>query len=124
MPACAISPSDCRDQVRRVGNDLVKNNGRKEYYTVQEVKDANRRQSIPYDLSCWSYAAFNSHEDFDDYHRSIGESCDYVSMKLDMLSSVSNGNELSWLDFDIDLSWLEFPDIDWSIFDFFDFFDF
>ncbi len=45
-------------------------------------------------------------------------------MKLDMLSSVSNGNELSWLDFDIDLSWLEFPDIDWSIFDFFDFFDF
>jgi len=35
-----------------------------------------------------------------------------------MLLSVSNAADTSW--FDVDLSWLEFPDIDWSIFDFFD----
>ena len=119
MPACAIAPSDRRRQVRLVGNDLVKNYGRKQYYTVQEVKNANRRQGISYDVGCWSHATFNTHGDFDDYHQSIGESCDYVSMKGEMLSSVSNAStDTSWFDFD--LSWLEFPDIDWSIFDFFD----
>ena len=118
MPACAISPSDRREQVRKVGNDLVKNYGRKKNYTVQEVKNANRRQGINYDVGCWSHATFNSHKDFDEYHQSIGESCDYVAMKSEMLSSVSNTADSSWFDFD--LSWLEFPDIDWSIFDFFD----
>jgi hypothetical protein len=39
-------------------------------------------------------------------------------MKGEMLNSISNTTDASW--FDIDLSWLEFPDIDWSIFDFFD----
>ena len=118
MPACAISPPDRRRQVRLVGNDLLKNNGKKRYYTVQEVKDANRRQGIRNDVACWSHAAFNSHTDFDTYHRSIGETCDYVSMKNEMLSSVSDATDTSW--FDIDLSWLEFPDLDFSLFDFLD----
>jgi len=37
-----------------------------------------------------------------------------------MLSSVSNATDTSMFDFD--LSWLEFPDIDLSIFDSFDVF--
>ena len=49
----------------------------------------------------------------------MGEACDYVSMKAEMLASVSIGSDASW--FDIDLSWIEFPDLDWSIFDFIDF---
>ncbi len=118
MPACALSPADRRQQVHLVGNDLVNHYGKKPYYTVQEVKNANRRQGISPDFGCWSHAVFNSHADFDAYHRSIGESCDYAAMKSEMLSSVSNTTESSWFDFD--LSWLEFPDIDWSIFDFFD----
>lgn len=118
MPACAISPPDRRRQVRLVGNDLVKHHGKKPYYTVQQVKDANRRQGVSADLVCWSHATFNTHQDFDTYHQSMGESCDYVSMKGDMLSSVSDSSDSSW--FDLDLSWLEFPDVDWSIFDFFD----
>ncbi len=39
-------------------------------------------------------------------------------MKGEMLSTVSNAVDTSW--FDLDLSWLEFPDIDLSLFDFFD----
>ena len=101
-----------------VGDDLFKNYGRKQFYTVDEVRSANRRQAIPLDFGCWSHAAFNSHRDFDAYHQSIGETCDYIGMKADMLSSVSTVGDSSWFDFD--LSWLEFPDIDFSIFDFFD----
>ena len=118
MPACAISPADRREQVRRVGNDLVKNYGKKKFYTVQQVKDANRRQDIPIDVACWSHAMFNSHEVFDAMHRAVGETCDYVAMKAEMLASVSHDADSSWFDFD--LSWLEFPDIDFSIIDLFD----
>lgn len=118
MPACAIAPADRRTQVRVVGNDLLKNYGKKPYYSVQEVKNANRRQGIRDDVVCWSHAAFNSHSDFDRYHQSLGESCDYVAMKGEMLSAVSHGGDTSW--FDIDLSWLEFPDLDFSLFEFFD----
>ncbi len=119
MPACSISPADRRQQTRAVGSDLLKNYGRKQYYSVEEVKSANRRQNIGPDFACWSHATFNSHKDFDAYHQSIGESCDYISMKCEMLSSVSTTADSSW--FDLDLSWLEFPDIDLSLFDFLDF---
>ncbi len=123
MPACAIKPADRKQQIRAVGNDLVKHHGKKKFYTVQEVKEANRRQSIDVDVACWSHAFFNTHIDFDRYHAEIGDACDYVAMKREMLDSVtSTGESSSLLDlnFDFDLSWLELPDIDWSIFDFLD----
>jgi hypothetical protein len=44
-------------------------------------------------------------------------------MKREMLDSVAataDSSSLLGLDFDFDLSWLELPDIEWSIFDFFD----
>jgi hypothetical protein len=88
----------------------------------QEVKQSNLRQKIDVDFACWSHAMFNSHTDFDNYHALIGEACDYVAMKSEMLSSVStSSNAAAWFDFDFDLSWLEFPDIDLSLFDFLDF---
>jgi macrodomain Ter protein organizer (MatP/YcbG family) len=102
-----------------VGDDLVRHHGKKHFYTVQQVKDANRRNNIDLDFACWSHAAFNTRSDFDSYHESIGESCDYAAMKSEMLSSISTSSDTSW--FDIDLSWLEFPDIDWSTFEFIDF---
>lgn len=119
MRTCAMSPRDRRAQVKAVGDDLVKHHGKKHFYTVQQVKDANRRNNIDVDFACWSHAAFNSHSDFDAYHESIGEQCDYAVMKGEMLESVSNTADSSL--FDIDLSWLEFPDVNWSIFDFVDF---
>jgi hypothetical protein len=119
LRACAISPRDKRAQLKTVGDDLVRHHGKKHFYTVQQVKDANRRNNIDLDFACWSHAAFNTRSDFDSYHESIGESCDYAAMKSEMLSSISTSSDTSW--FDIDLSWLEFPDIDWSTFDFIDF---
>lgn len=118
MAVCNIRPVDRRDQTCRVGSDLLKNYGKKPHYSVQEVKAANRRQGIGFDVACWSHATFNSHADFDGYHQSIGESCDYVAMKGEMLSTVSTVSDSSWFDFN--LSWLEFPDIDLSLFEFLD----
>jgi hypothetical protein len=119
MTTCNINPSERRHQVSVVGNDLVRHYGKKENYSVQEVKNANRRQGINVDVVCWSHAVFNTHTDFDQYHETLGESCDYASMKSDMLSSVSNvGDAADTSMFDFDMSWLSFPDIDFSFFDF------
>ena len=119
LPApCAISPVDRQRQAKLVGDDLVKHHGKRKYYSAREVKAANERCNISIDYCCWSFAMFNTHFEFDRMHAGSGEACDYLAMKQSMLESVSSGGESSWFDFD--LSWLDFPDIDWSIFDFFD----
>lgn len=124
---CTISPADKRAQGKRVGDDLLTHYGKRRFYTVEQVREANRRQGIGFDVACWSHALFNTHADFDALHAGIGEACDYVGMKQQMLESLSGpsadipgGTASDWFDFD--LSWLEFPDIDLSIFDVFDIF--
>jgi hypothetical protein len=62
---------------------------------------------------------FSTRRDFDAHHAATGEACDYSEMRSQMLAAVSAKDE-SWFNWDLDLSWIEFPDIDWSIFDFFD----
>jgi hypothetical protein len=115
---CAMSPRDKKAQAKAVGEDLVRHYGKQKFYTVQQVRESNRRKNIDIDVACWSHAMFNSHSDFDRLHAASGESCDYAEMKSQMLHAVATEDSGSW--FDWDLSWLEFPDLDLSIFDFFD----
>lgn len=115
---CAMSPRDKKTQARLVGDDLVQHYGQRKFYTVEQVKEANRRKRIDIDVACWSHAMFNRHEDFDQLHAHVAEGCDYATMKSGMLRAVSTDESGSW--FDWDLSWLEFPDLDFSLFDFLD----
>ena len=119
LPApCAMSPRDKNAQARLVGDDLVQHYGKRKFYTVEQVKEANRRKGISLDVACWSHAMFNRHEDFDQLHSHVPEGCDYAAMKSEMLRAVATEDSDSW--FDWDLSWLEFPDLDISLFDFLD----
>lgn len=71
------------------------------------------------DWHCWAMCVYSIAADFNAYHTSIGEICDYASMKSEMTSALTDGVSDSW--FDADMSWLEWPDIDLSsIFDVFD----
>ena len=119
MPACSMRPIDKKSQITAVGKDLVKNYGKKKFYSIKEVKDANKRQGVSPDFGCWSHAFYNSHQDFDQHHASIGENCDYIAMKSDVVESISTPTADISL-FNFDMSWLEFPDIDWPSFDLFD----
>jgi hypothetical protein len=119
LPApCTLAPQDKQRQAKLVGDDLLRHYGKRNFYSVQQVRDANQRNKIDIDVMCWSHALFNSHADFDRLHAATGEACDYVAMKAEMLHSVATVHSADWFDFD--LSWLEFPDLDISIFDFFD----
>lgn len=113
---CALAPNDKQRQTRRVGEDLLRHHGKRNFYSVQQVHTANQRNRIDLDVACWSHALFNTHEDFDQLHAAAGEACDYLAMKAEMLRSLTRGGASSWFDFD--LSWLEFPDLDVSLFDF------
>ena len=85
--------SQSKSQIALVGIDLIKNYGKKEFYSVEEVKAANQRQSVKFDVACVSHAFFNTHTDFDQHHRDIGEVCDYAAMRESALESVAMNND-------------------------------
>ena len=63
---------------------------------------------------------YSSHKNFDAHHAATVEVCDYAAMKGEMTAAMTDDASKSW--FDIDMSWLEWPDIDLSsIFDALDF---
>jgi hypothetical protein len=120
MPACELAPADKKAFISAVGEDLVRKHGKKKYYKTDDIGRSVIARGYPMDISCWAYCIFSSPGDFKALHDAAGEVCDYASMKAEVLSELAQGGVFSWLD--IDLSWLEWPDIDLSgIFDWFDF---
>ena len=118
MALAAITEAEKKQLGLAVGNDLAARFGKKQYYSQSEVEESASRNGCGVDVACWAYSLFMSHEDFDRYHESIGQSCDYVSMKQSMVASVTDHASDGWVDFDVDLSWLEWPDLS-SVFDIF-----
>ncbi|WP_049722975.1 hypothetical protein [Gilvimarinus polysaccharolyticus] len=107
---------------QKVGANLVSSHGKKKYYSQSDISKAVVTSGFDSAITCWALSLFMHHDRFDDYHSSIGEDCDYSSMKESMLSAVTEYDSESWFNFNIDLSWLELPDIDvGSVFDIFDF---
>jgi hypothetical protein len=118
MAICAISIDDKRAFGKAVGEELVRRHGKQPYYTVPQVRAAARARKYPVDWDCWAMSLYTAPPEFFGYHQSIGESCDYAAMKSEMVATMTNGASSSW--FEVDMSWLDWPDIDLgSIFDVF-----
>jgi hypothetical protein len=118
ISTCHTPPKDKKAFAKKLGADLVKHRGKKRFYSIAEVHASLCRLQW-LDLDCWGFALYSSRHDFDRHHRGIGEQCDYDSMRGEMIDALADG--ASWSLLDIDLSWLEWPDIDLSvIFDFID----
>jgi hypothetical protein len=90
MSASAISVADKRELAKRVGKDLQKNCGRKNFYHSYEVTAAMRRLGYDRGWDCWALSLYVSPYDFDLYHSVRGESCDYTAMHAAMRSSVEH----------------------------------
>jgi hypothetical protein len=119
MSACHMKPADKKVFIGAVGKELVRTNGKKKYYKPTEVRTAADSCGYPIDIHCWAYCFFSTPSDFAALHDAAGEVCDYVAMKTEILADLASGSAFSLLD--IDLSWLDWPDIDFSsIFDGFD----
>jgi hypothetical protein len=119
MSIASISDAEKRKLVQRVGSDLNARLGKRKFYSPLEIGASLKRLDERVDLHCWAYCFFATLDDFDAYHRMIGESCDYTAMKSTLLSAITGGASDSW--FSVDLSWLDCPgDDDSSPFDFLD----
>lgn len=115
---CHVRPKDRKKLVDDIGRDLVRRKGKQKYYPPQEVRRSAEHCAYPADVHCWAYCFFCTPGDFAAIHAAAGEACDYAAMKAEMLSDLAGGAALSL--FDLDLSWLEWPDIDLSgLFDWF-----
>ena len=119
MPACHLKPNDKKAFISAVGQELVQKHGKRKYYRPEQVRRAVTARGYNADISCWAFCTYCTPEDFDAVHAAAGEVCDYAAMKAEVLSDLASGGTFSWLD--IDLSWLDWPDIDLSaIFEWFD----
>lgn len=120
MPACHLRPDDKKAFIGAVGEELVRRHGKRKYYRPSEIRQAAESRGYPIDIHCWAYCFFSSPSDFNALHQAAGETCNYTDMKAELLAELATGGIFSWAD--IDLSWLDWPDIDLSsIFDWFDF---
>jgi hypothetical protein len=120
MPACYLKPSDKKAFIGAVGHELVRTHGKQKYYKPSDIRLAADRCGYPIDIHCWAYCIFSTPEAFKALHDAAGEVCNYAAMKAEVLTDLASSG--SFASFDLDLSWLEWPDIDLSsIFDWFDF---
>lgn len=116
MRNCNPAPIDKKEYITDIAKILVEENGKKKYYEPEEVKKAHRKSKWydGLDFSCWGMSTFSSHSDFDEYHEKIGEACDYVEMKTEMLSGLSAAPNTDWADIpdlELDASWLDFGNV-------------
>ena len=119
MPACHIKPEDKKAFIGAVGQRLVQTHGKRKYYQPDEIRRAADQCGYPIDIHCWAQCFFSAPEAFEALHRAAGEACDYAAMKAELLTDLAT--EGSFALPDLDLSWLEWPDIDLSsLFDWFD----
>lgn len=94
MDILSLAPSDKRLLAKKVGNDLVKNHGKKRHYTVSEVKAASRRQNFPDTWDCWALSLYSDPLEFAAYHQRTGEKCNYDEMHNSMAEAVATDNNL------------------------------
>lgn len=119
MPACHMKPRDKKAFIDTIGKNLVSKHGKRKYYQPAQVRDSAMSLGYSIDIHCWAYCIFTSQTDFQALHDAAGEVCDYAAMKAEILTDLAGSDGFSFLD--INLSWLEWPDINLSsIFSWFD----
>jgi hypothetical protein len=114
-----MQPADKKVFIGKVGEKLVATHGKRKYYAPRDIRRAADSCGYPVDIHCWAYCFYSAPEEFAALHEAAGEACDYVAMKTAMLADLADGGTFALPD--INLSWLEWPDIDLSsLFDWFD----
>ena len=103
MATCALALQDKRTLARNVGKHLSARYGRRTHYSPALVKASMRRLNYPDVWDCWALSLFTSRADFETYHSTLDELCDYAAMNGDMLGAVHSS------------SLLEFVSGDWSL---------
>ncbi|WP_299872766.1 hypothetical protein [uncultured Cocleimonas sp.] len=119
MTDLAISPAEQKAHGKEVGEILVRDYGKKKYYSCAHIKKASIEAKNGFDWHSWAMSLFASPSGFASYHDSIGEDFNYSEMKAEMTAAMTNGASKKW--FESSMSWLDWPNVDLpTVFDFHD----
>jgi hypothetical protein len=119
-----IPDEDVKKAAIAVGKELHEQEGKQRYYGSDKVQRAVEKVLDTVDLADVTLqiveALFTSKDDFEKAHEGVEDACDYSEAKEKAVHAVTDGASDSW--FDVDMSWLEWPDIELpNVFDFLDF---
>jgi type II secretory pathway pseudopilin PulG len=73
-----------RDYVRRVGRVLRVRYGKQPSYAPNSVKQMLREWGYSTNFDCYCLALYCNQIEFDSYHQSTGQACDYLSMRQEI----------------------------------------
>lgn len=113
-----LTPEAKKAYLNKVGKKLVERHGKKKYYSRKEVEGVIKLTPDAVNLAFLAYGVFTNQETFQHIHQETEKGYSYEEMRRDALSALTDSG--SYLDIDLDLSWLDWPDIDLgSVFDWF-----
>ncbi len=75
---------------------MVKKYGKRKSYSPLQVKKASKKTLSDLDWYGWAMSMYTSPNDFNAYHDSIGEICDYALIKAEMASDITDGASETW----------------------------
>ena len=81
-----------KSYIKKLPSLLRKDYGRPKAYTPMQVRRSVERGGLSVAYACYGIAMFSSRHDFDQYHKEIGETCDYDAMRCEIGNSYFNGN--------------------------------
>jgi hypothetical protein len=81
-----------RDYVRYLPRLLARSYGVSPTYTPGQIKSAINRSGLDADYSCYALAMYSGRDNFDQYHGSTGEDCDYDAMREEVAHQHFHGH--------------------------------
>jgi hypothetical protein len=77
---------------RRLPGLLLRDYGFSSFYTPMQIRRTIERYRLNSDYSCYAISMFSDRTGFDQYHLSIGENCDYDTMRSEIATTLFHGN--------------------------------
>lgn len=81
-----------RSYIQELPRLLRKDYGISKSYTSAQVIKTIERSGLNSDYSCYALSMFSDRMEFERYHESLGESCDYIELRSEVASSHFGGN--------------------------------
>jgi len=80
-----------RTYTRKLPRLLSAQYGKRQFPTPQQVKKAAENAGLNTAFSCYAATIFSSRESFNQFHREIGEACDYDAMRAHVANTHFGG---------------------------------
>lgn len=81
-----------RSYVKSLGKKLRERYGSAKKYTLTQVKATIEECGYSVDWMCYALCMYCDYADFMDYHRAMGEPCDYLAMRIEVADRFFQGD--------------------------------